>query len=463
MRLVTLSNSCPRWEAGSLLPRSPGGLVPMLIALLTEHGGHWIFTAAPDNPAPGTVQLDDGVWLYPMSLSEDARRQHYDTITIGLFLGLLHYMHDTSVQPVFDASMHDAWSAYEEVNRAYASRLSQVAQNEADELILINDPHLMLVPAFYADLARRESRLAYFLGTPWCEPDYFGILPEWLRVSVLESLLHCDVVGFHAARWADAFLACCARYLPGARAEDRTVTYRGRRTKVVAVPFPLDVGALEQVRDEPATRQWEGRLAGMARGRRIMTRADRIDLWKNLPRGFAAYEAMLERRPSLAGECWFGAVVTVPSRPGGRQRAYQELCEASVRRINERFGSPGQEAVSLVYPGTGGDSRNCVVAALGMCDAVVVNSTYDGLNLVAKEASLLISDRACLLLSVNAGVYEQLGPYAVRLDPFDLDQTSRAMEAALDGTSPGSAGRAAERRDLMRKESAAGWLAAVFG
>jgi trehalose-6-phosphate synthase len=32
------------------------------------------------------------------------------------------------------------------------------------------------------------------------------------------------------------------------------------------------------------------RLAG---GRQVIARADRIDLWKNLPRGFAAYERLL--------------------------------------------------------------------------------------------------------------------------------------------------------------------------
>ncbi len=463
MKLLTCSNSCPRWDGGSLLPRSPGGLVPMLIALLEEHGGHWIFTAPSGAQAPNMVRLDGDVWLHPIDLTEDVRHQHYDTVSIGLFLGLLHYLHDTSMQPTFDGNMLEAWAAYETVNRAYAKRLGELAENAADELILINDPHLMLVPAFFAaQLRRRVSRLTYFLGTPWCEPDYFCVLPTWMRTRVLESLLKCDVVGFHADRWANAFLTCCERCLPSAKIEDRAVIYDGRATRVVAAPFPVDVDVLERMRDEPATKRWEARLAEMAQGRRVMARADRLDLWKNLPRGFAAYQAMLQRRPALASECWFGAVVTTPSRAVDRHRAYQELSEATVRRINERFGSPGRDAVSLVYPGPNNDSRNCVVAALGMSHAALVNSTYDGLNLFAKEAALLMGDHASLLLSVNAGVYEQLRPYATRLDPFDLAQTSTAMEAALDGAHGGEDGRAAARRDLLRRESAGRWLEAVF-
>lgn len=463
MRFLTCSNSCPQWEDGRLLPRSPGGLVPMLIALLEEHGGHWIFTAPPGAERSGPVRLDEEKWLHPVGLTEDERHRHYDVISIGLFLGMLHYLHDTSVQPLFDGDLRNAWAAYESVNRTYAERLAGLAENTTDEWILVNDPHLMLVPEYFtAGIAARRSRLTYFLGTPWCEPDYFRVLPSWLRTRILESLLRCDVVGFHASAWADAFLACCRRFLPEARIEDRAVTYRGQVTRVVAVPFPVDVDVLERMREEPATARWRDRLAGIAQGRRALVRADRLDLWKNIPRGFAAYETLLERRPELAEECWFGAVVTVPSRPTARHRAYQELVESQVRRINERFGAPGRDAATLIYPAQGGgDSRNCVVAALGMSRAAFVNSTYDGLNLFAKEAAVLMGDHASLLLSVNAGVYEQLGPYATAVDPFDLDQTAAAIEAALAG-GDGDRRGAQARRELLRQESAASWLKAVF-
>lgn len=464
MKLLTLSNSCPRWDDGGLLPRSPGGLVPMLIALLTEHGGHWVFTAPPGSPttgSTGSVPLDGDVWLHPVELDEKSRQQHYDTVSIGLLLGLLHYLHDTSRHPVVDSDMVDAWTGYEEVNRTYARRLSELADNTADELVLINDPHLMLVPEFYATRGERANRLAYFLGTPWCEPDYFSILPGWMRTRILESLLRCDVVGFHAGRWVEAFLACCRRYLPDVTIDGWTIGHRGRMTRMVAVPFPLDVDTVERVREEPATTRWQDRLTERADGRRILTRADRLDLWKNMTRGFLAYEAMLERRPELADECWFASVVTVPSRASARHDSYRLETEAVVRRINERFGRPGQEAVSLIQPGAGGDSRNCVIAALSLSDAALVNSTYDGLNLFAKEAALVLPDFASLLLSENAGVHEQLGKFAVTIDPFDINQTSAAIEAALDGLNTRE-GDPTPRRTLLHKESASRWLDAVF-
>ncbi|SDZ36497.1 trehalose 6-phosphate synthase [Amycolatopsis xylanica] len=462
MRILTCSNSCPRWDADTIAPRSPGGLAPMVVSLLNEHGGHWIFTAPPDQPGVSSpIRIGDDIWLHPVEPGEELRHQHYDVISIRLLLGLLHYMHDTSEQPVFDSAMVDAWAGYEAVNQSYAKRLREVSDNSAgDELILINDPHLMLVPEYFAETqAGRASRMTYFLGTPWCEPDYFSLIPGHIRTRILTSLLRCDVVGFHAGRWVDAFLACCARYVPGARVEGRTVILGEHRTELIAMPFPLDTDVLDRMTEADATRRWQSKLAELAGGRKLMLRADRLDLWKNIPRGFQAYEMALERRPELAEQCWFAAVVTTPSRAAGRHQAYAEATEAVVRRINDRFATGGREAVSLIRPGMDDDSRNCVVAGLLMSTAAVVNSTYDGLNLFAKEAAYLLDDDASLLLSANAGADEQLGPFTVTVDPFDLGQTSEAMEKALTGS--GGSGRDA-RRALLRDEHLDGWLTTVF-
>ncbi|MEU3228066.1 trehalose-6-phosphate synthase [Streptomyces sp. NPDC006976] len=462
MKILTCSNSCPQWTDGQLNPRSAGGLVPMLIALLDQHGGDWIFTSPPGDDLPASVTLTGGVTLHPMGLDEDLRRHHYDTISIQLLLGLLHYMHDTSVEPVFDSRLADAWTGYETVNRLYAQRLTTLSADTDDELILINDPHLMLVPEFFtAGKTSRQSKLTYFLGTPWCEPDYFTLLPGHVRTRILESLLTCDTVGFHARRWTDAFAACCARFLPDAVIEGDTVVHRGHRTRLVSSPFPLDVQVLDTMVEEPATASWTQRLTEMADGRRMMVRADRIDLWKNMPRGFAAFEAALERSPELAETTWFLAIGTSPSRASARHLAYQRLTEEAIQRVNDRFGKPGRPVATLLQPGKGRDSRNCVVAALLMSTAAIVNSTYDGLNLFAKEAAYLLDDSASLLLSVNAGIHEQLGPFARAIDPFDIDQSSRVIEAALNTDADGT-GPAEKRRALLRSETAEEWLTSVF-
>ncbi|WP_433177698.1 trehalose-6-phosphate synthase [Actinoallomurus sp. CA-150999] len=570
MRLIVCSNSAPRWQdCAGLLPRSPGGLVPLLATLLGEHGGDWVCTMpvngpsrssggdgslrATRRPCGGTpsVALDDGsvqatwppgggtpsvalsdgsvqatwppgggtpvgapgdgsvegpsampgdspgqatllpgdgtpsgapgdgsvegpsavpgdspvevirlpgdVTLHRLLLPRDVVDRHYETVGVRLLLWLFHYLLDTSRQP--DGRLAEAWSGYEAVNRAYADRVATLMTGSPDEFVLVNDHHLFLVPEMLARRGGRRGRIAFFQGLPWCEPDYFGVLPAYIRDRILASLLCADVVGFHCTRWARAFLGCCARYLPGCAVDDGGVTYDGRRTRVTVAPFPLDVAAVERLRDEPATAEWRGRLDREGRGRRMIVRADRIDLWKNLPRGFAAYRSLLEREPGLAGEWWFCAVATPPGRPTERTLALQRECEGMVADLNERFGAPGRPAVSLIYPDLA-TTRHCVVAALSGADVTVVNPTFDGMNLVAKEA-LFLGERARLLLSVNAGAYEQLAGHVTPVHPFDVEATASAMLDAMAADDV-PAGRAAVRRSL-REQDANSWLNRMMG
>jgi trehalose 6-phosphate synthase len=461
MKLIVCSNSAPRWQEGvGLSPRSPGGLVPLLVTLLGEHGGDWICTAPPGDAAGAdgveVTTLPDGVTLHQVRRPEDVLEQHYTEIGIRLMLWLFHYLFDTAHEPRFDRRFTDAWAGYETMNRAYADRLAKVMTHDPDELVLINDYHLFLVPEMLG--ARSGGRLAFFHGLPWCEPDYFGLLPARIRNRILTSLLRCDIVGVHCTRWARAFLACCERYLPGCTVAGDRVVFGGHETRVVVAPFPLDVDAVERMRGSSATARWREHLSGLAGGRRVVARADRIDLWKNLPRGFAAYESLLEREPGLADEWWFCAVASTPSRTTERSRDLKRECEQAVARINDRFGRPDRPAVSLVQPELA-TTRNCVVAALSSADVTLVNPTLDGMNLVAKEA-LYLGERAPLLLSVNAGAYEELAPYVTPVEPFDVESTARVLHEAMTGD--GASAEQAAGRELLRGQTAAGWLAKLI-
>jgi trehalose 6-phosphate synthase len=113
--------------------------------------------------------------------------------------------------------------------------------------------------------------------------------------------------------------------------------------------------------------------------------------------------------------------------------------------------------VSLLWGQPGDNSQHRVVAALRLSAATLVNPTYDGLNLVAKE-SLLLAPAAPVVLSVNAGVYETLAPHTVGIDPFDVEATAAAIGAALDGEV-----RTGRWSGTVDTESAQTWFEAILG
>jgi trehalose 6-phosphate synthase len=438
--------------------------VPILTALFEELGGHWVFTALDGlehDVIRGLSASGESVSWQPLPIPKQVMEKQHASISIGTLLWLFHYLFDTSTAPSFDEEIQPAWEDYAEVNRRFADAILAAHENDADEVVFVNDFHLMLVPSFVAAKSpERASRLAYFHHVPWCEPNYFGILPEWIRTDILESLLTCDVVGFHSERWGEAFLSCCFRFLPGVEVSGRTAVYRSHETLVTAAPGPIDAEVLEELSDQSATDRWREALKRRADGRRIITRVDRLDLWKNLERGFLAYETLLRRRPQLAGDIWFCAIVTQPRLQTDRHKRYQSRCEQVVARINDRFSARG-ETVSLLYPDAAGSQRERAIAALSLGTAVLVNPTFDGLNMVAKEATLLNPD-APLLLSTNAGVFPQLASIATPVQPFDILSTADGIETAIDGDHRRE-DDVAVCADTLRRETAAAWLLAILG
>ena len=77
------------------------------------------------------------------------------------------------------------------------------------------------------------------------------------------------------------------------------------------------------------------------------------------------------------------------------------------------------------------DDRPRSLAALTIFDVLLVNPVRDGLNLVAKEGSLLNGGDGVLVLSHEAGAWEELSEAALGVNPFDVAGTADALHRAL--------------------------------
>jgi trehalose 6-phosphate synthase len=435
--LVVLSNRGPlsfsKDEEGRLLVRrAAGGLVVTLGPGVARAGARWVASAISeaDREAAGQgVVESEGFRLQSLVIDPRTYQAYYNVIANGTLWYALHGLWDRPRRPRFDRRWFEAWDAYRRVNHLFAQAAAEAAAPGAT--VLVQDYQLALVPAELAN-ARPDVSVGAFMHTPWCSPQELATLPDSVVPALLEGVAGAAAVGFHSPRWATNFADCCRQLL-------------GRQPATFVAPAAPDADDTLRVAGGDACRAAGAELDRRLGGRRLIVRVDRIELSKNVLRGFHAYDELLEKRPDLRGEVVFGAHV-YPSRQGlADYLSYGQEVQALAAWINAKWGTPQWQPVLMDpsddYPGS--------VAALRRADVVLVNPVRDGLNLVAKEAALVNDRQAVLVLSRNAGCWEELGDASLVVNPFDVTATARALEEALDMT-------AAERQ-----EKAAAWRKAV--
>jgi trehalose 6-phosphate synthase len=86
-----------------------------------------------------------------------------------------------------------------------------------------------------------------------------------------------------------------------------------------------------------------------------------------------------------------------------------------------------------------------------------VNAIFDGLNLIAKEAPLVNQRDGVLILSENAGAYEELGDWALSINPFDVSGQADAIHRALDMPADERLERIDAIRSWVREHDLTAW------
>ena len=463
-RLTVCSNRGPVEYSGTggelqAHPAGPGGLVPLVRPALEHLGGRWICAAGSPADREAAARWPRGtdhgrIRLQLIELPEELHEGHYRVMSNGVLKPLFHYLLDLASEP--SAELGSAWESYRAVNEGFADVL---AADPPDGPLLIQDYHLMLMGA---ELRRRgldAGSTHYFHHVPWCEPDYFGVLPGRLRSELLTALLSHDTVAFHSARWARAFGRCCQTYLPRAEFADSSVSLDARVVPVVVAPGTIDAAETAAAARAPAAVEWHDRIAARAAGRWTLVRVDRIDAWKNQLRGFLAFEELLRRRPEYGERAWFLATLTRSRTATARERAYEDACLETVRRINARARNRSAEPVTvLLNEDPAADDRARSLGALRAADAVLVNPLYDGMNLVAKEAVAVTDRDAVLILSRNAGAHDELGAAALGINPFDVTETAAAIETAIELAAPERRSRASVLRAAVEAHTPEDWV-----
>ncbi|HEX7166063.1 MAG TPA: trehalose-6-phosphate synthase, partial [Acidimicrobiales bacterium] len=193
--------------------------------------------------------------------------------------------------------------------------------------------------------------------------------------------------------------------------------------------------------------------------RLVIARNDRIELSKNVLRGFYAFDELLETEPRWREQVCFVAYVYPSRQTLPDYLAYRAEVEAVAQRVNERWATKDWTPVLLSTE----DDFLGAVAALRRADVLLVNPIRDGLNLVAKEGVSVNERDAVLVLSREAGAWDELGPWAMGVNPFDVSATAEVLHRALTLDEGERRERAAALRQAAGARTAADWFRDLMG
>ncbi|KAL3834940.1 hypothetical protein ACJIZ3_009676 [Penstemon smallii] len=359
---------------------------------------------------------------------------------------LFHYMLPLSpdLGGRFDRSL---WQAYVSVNKIFADKVMEVITPD-DDFVWVHDYHLMVLPTF---LRKRFNRvkLGFFLHSPFPSSEIYRTLP--VRNELLRALLNADLIGFHTFDYARHFLSCCSRMLGVSYQSKRGyigLEYYGRTVSIKILPVGIHMGQLRSVLDLPETESKVAQLWEKFRGQTVLLGVDDMDIFKGISLKLLAFEQLLTHHPDKRGKV---VLVQIANPARGRGKDVQEVqleTHTTVTRINHDFGKPGYEPVVLIDTSLHFYER---IAYYVIAECCLVTAVRDGMNLIPYEYIVCRqgTDKLDEILGLNSSspkksmlvVSEFVGcspslSGAIRVNPWNIDAVSEAMDSALGVPEP---------------------------
>jgi trehalose 6-phosphate synthase len=384
----------------------------------------------------------------------EAYDRFYNIFANPMLWFIQHYLWDLSNAPDIRRNEIEAFEyGYNVVNEDLAHAVVQEIDGQDEPVVMVHDYHLYTLPALVR-AARPDVFLHHFVHIPWTQPDAWRVLPNRIREEIYTGILANDIVGFHTEAYRRNFLQCCRDLLDlGVNFRDGIVRFEDREVWVRSYPLPIDQDAIEHLAESDGVRAQEEELLRRRR-EHLVLRVDRADLSKNVLRGFSAFDLFLEQHPEFHENVTFIAQL-MPSRTDVPEYAeYLERIEALVAVVNHRHGTPDWMPINLKLR----DNLEEAVASYKHYDVLLVNAMFDGMNLVAKEGPMVNERDGVSILSENTGAHEELGEYALSVNPFDIQELADSIHAALTMRDDERARRLAGLKEIVTARDPGDWI-----
>lgn len=405
------------------------GLVTAMEPVMRACGGVWVAhgSGSGDRASAdvhGRIRVPPGEGSYTLRRvwlsAEEEQGYYYGFSNEGLW-PLCHIAH---ARPQF---RREDWETYRQVNQRFSDTVCEEVDSD-DPIILCQDYHYALAPRMIREQLPRATVLTFW-HIPWPSPERMSICP-WVD-ELVEGLLGSSIMGFHTQAYCNNFVDAVDRFLEARIDRERNAVVQHKRHTLVR-PYPISIEWpshwVKGIPDCAACRAETFAELGLAPDMLLGVGVDRLDYTKGIEERLWAVERLLERFPEYRGRFTF-AQLAAPSRAViQRYRELNESVEATAARINERFGTPSYRPIILLRAHHEPPTVYRYYRAAHLC---YVSSLHDGMNLVAKEFIAARDDeQGVLVLSLFAGAAKELTE-ALIVNPYDLDEASSAMVAAL--------------------------------
>ncbi len=457
-RLVIISNRLPfvlskkgkKW----IIQPGSGGLVTALAPVLRNRGGLWIgwpgtATKADISKPLEIASRDAGFSLVPISMQRDEVQRFYIGMSNEIIWPLFH---DLQSYCNFDP---EYWESYKIINARFADVIKENTSKK--DFIWVHDYHLMNVAGELRKL-RIKTKTGFFLHIPFPPPDIFVKLP-W-RAEILTALLEYDLIGFQTLRDRRNFLQCLRTLTKGITVQGKgqvvTVLFGNREIRVGSFAISIDYNEFnEQAKSkEVADRAWY--IHEDIPKSQIVLGVDRLDYTKGIPYRLKAFRKVLLDYPELRGKVTLVQVVVPSRRNIPMYQGLKTEIERLVSEINGQFTRPGWVPILYLYRSL---KKEELLAFYRTAEIALITPIKDGMNLVAKEyCASSIEEKGVLILSEFAGAAAQLQRNAILVNPYSIEDISRAIYTAFTMSYEERRARMSKLRQSIRRHDIYWWV-----
>jgi len=343
---------------------------------------------------------------------------------------LFHYIPLSMLDSDIDM-INRRWEGYQSLNQVFAKVVGALlGKRLVDTLVWVHDYYLMLLPAMLRESFGSKLKIGWFLHTPFPSAEIYVTLP--LRKEILRGVLASNLIGLQIYDYVRHFMTACSRVLgTDVNVESTYILDSLSLTAVTVDAFPagIDCAKFERMLESAELKDKVIELQRRFDGKKLLLGVDRMDYIKGIPHKLIALETFLEHNPQWAHKIQLVQIATPVRGDTTRYHKLSNKVHKLVGRINGRFGTLEHAPIHYLDQ----PISTCDMCALCfLADVALITSLREGMSQVAFEFIACQQNRAgVLILSEFAGAAQTLGSGALLVNPFNTDEVSNAIFAAL--------------------------------